>query len=239
MITGRLNIFRKGALREAFNAGVKSALANSSNWRDMFEAGEKKGSAWLNEAVNAPGFHEIMAGRRENSPGSFNSWFRKQVAMLGITVNKDKFELIAMETRIEIEKGTKMITLDAIEEAVRHVFNISIDDLRYNPRRKDWIKTPRFYAWYLAYHHCKETLGEMGQRWGGRIHATALHGAKTVYQNCSLYSEDKTKLRLLYKHLEREGYGMHFIFDYEDYTLSRTGADRNVVGRVTFKTEEI
>lgn len=238
-MTGNVILFRRNAMKQAFKAGAKAALANPAHWREMFEAGEKKGSAFLNESVNAPGFSELMAERRIDSPGSFDSWIRKKEPILAVPVKGDEFEMIAMEAKLRKQNKQKVITPEAIEEAIRVVFNITIDDLRYNPRRLSHIKTPRFFAWYLAYHHCKDTLKEMGARWGGRDHATALHGAKKTYENCSLYPRDKNLLRLVYRSLRKKGYGMHYIFDDEDFTNSRPGSDRKAVDRIIFKQEEI
>jgi len=193
-MAGNIRLYRRSALKEAFTAGHKSALADPSNLRDAFEAGERHSLGLFNGAVTAPCFSEFMAPRRDESPGSFNYWIGQREKQLSIPVDRGQFELIATEMEIEVKKGMKMVTMDAIEEAIRHVFDISLEDLRYNPKKKAWLKTPRFYAWYLAYHHCRNTLGEMGERWGNRNHASALHGARTIYDNCSLYDNDKTKL---------------------------------------------
>jgi hypothetical protein len=230
-MTGIIKLFKKDALNEAYLAGVEAAKADPTNWREIFDAGERRGSGWLNEAANAPGFMEFMAAHRQNPLGSFPVWFGRREKDLAIVVDKAQHELIATEKKIEISRGKKLITLAAIERAVRYAFHISLEDLRYNPTRASFVKRPRFYAWYLAYHHCHNHLTEIGKRWGSRDHATAIHGAKTVFNNATNYSADRLQLTMLYKKLAEDGYDIfHFVQD--DDMPSRSGNKRSVVKRV-------
>jgi len=226
-----IRLFRKDALRDAYEAGRQAATADPSNWKEIFEAGEKKGSGYLNEASLAPGFIEFMSPRREESPGSFSSWYGMNEKRLSTTLDREQYELAATEKKMEITAGKKLINLNAIEEAVRAVFNISLDDLRYSKRRLDAIAVPRFYCHYLSYHHCHITLMAVGKHLGGRGHATVLHGAKVVYREATQYPEKKKLLVLLYRYLAREGYNTDYFLD-ADSMPSRCGANRNIVKRV-------
>ena len=222
-MTGNIRLFRKDALREAYLAGQRSALADPNNFKEAFEAGEKKGAAWLNESVNSVSFFEFMATRRLKSPGSFSSWFGKNEKRLSTALDKEKHELIVTETEIETE-GKKMITLDVIADAVRHEFGITLDDLRYNARRKGWIKTPRFYAFYLAYFHARQTLKDTGLFFAGKDHATVMHGARVVSDNAGLYALEKKRLLSLYEYLRKGNYDLRYV--QEDDRYSRSGALR-------------
>lgn len=220
-MTGNIRLFRKDALREAYLAGQEAALADSNNFKEVFEAGEKKGSAFLNESVYATSFFEFMAPRKTESPGSFNSWCGQNEKRLSIALDKDKHELIVHETEIETE-GKKMITLDAIAEAVRHEFGVTLDDLRYNARRKGWIKTPRFYAFYLAYFHVRQTLGDVGLYFAGKNYATVIHGAKVVAGHAGLYAFEKKRLLSLYEYLRKGNYDLNLIHENEKFSRWRS-----------------
>lgn len=226
-----LILFRRDAVKKAFEAGERSALADPSNMQEAFEAGEKRGSAYLNEAVHAPNFFEFMRPRRTASPGSFSSWIARNEKKLSSTVDKGQFELLATEKAIEAKNGKKLISMDAIEYAVRFVMNHPIDELRYNRRRSDFAKIPRFFAWYLAYQHCHNTLAEMGARWGEKHYATVLHGARCVERDANLYADDMNTLTLMYRYLHKRGYDItHFVQD--ENVPSRSGNNRSIVKRV-------
>lgn len=230
-MTGNVVLFRRNALKEAFAAGAKAALADPSNLREAFEAGEKKGSGWLNEAVNAPSFSEFMAKRRKSSPGSFKSWLTQHIERLATPLDRDQYELAATEKSIEIKSGKKLITLDAVEDVVKYILQTPLDELRDNRRRQDTIKKPRYFAYYLAYHHCHATLKEIGQRWGQKNYATVLHGAACTYNDASTYEDDKRTLKLLYRRLVKMDYNIeHFVQD--DDMPNRSGCNRTTVKRV-------
>jgi hypothetical protein len=230
-MTGTIRLFRKNALKQAFEAGERSALSDSSVWREVFEAGQKKGSSFLNEGSQAPNFIEFMRPRRAESPGSFSNWFNANDKNLGTTLDQDQFEIAATEKLMEMMDNKKLIDFDAIEEVIKHVFKMPIDELRYNRRRFGHIKRPRFFAYYLAYHHCHNSLKDIGERWGNKNHATVLHGAACAASDAELYPEEKRTLRLLYRRLLRKGYNIdHFVQD--DNMPSRSGNNRTKVSRV-------
>jgi hypothetical protein len=234
-MTGTIRLFRKNALKQAFEAGERSALSDTTVWREVFEAGQKKGSSFLNEGSQAPNFIEFMRPRRAESPGSFSNWFNANDKNLGTTLDRDQFEIAATEKLMEMMDNKKLIDFDAIEEVIKHVFKMPIDELRYNRRRFGHIKRPRFFAYYLAYHHCHNSLKDIGERWGNKNHATVLHGAACAASDAELYPEEKLTLRLLYRRLLRKGYNIdHFVQD--DNMPNRCGNNRTKVKRVKFRS---
>lgn len=200
-----IRLFRKSAVREAFEAGAKSALADPVNLRTIFEAGERKGAAWLNESINAKSFMEIMDERRRDSPGDFNSWMRMNESRMCIPIKNKRFnDIDGMD--VFLMKGIKNTTLDAIENAVSAVFGISPEVLRNNQTRLMEIKTPRHYCYYLAYFHCPDKLSSIGKRWGNRDHATVMHGAARVSSDALNYDTYRNVLMDVYLHLLVNGY---------------------------------
>ena len=229
-----ITLFQKNAIREAFEAGKLAAMSDTSIWRSAFSAGEKYGNRWLDHASKAPDFLKYIAARKYKDPISFNSWFNMNRNRLSTDVDRDQYELVATEKGIEMKTGKKLITTDAIEEVIRDVFNMPIDELRYNSRRLGHIKRPRFFASYLAYHHCHNSLSDIGYLWGRKHYSTVLHGAKCVYRDTMIYNDDKQTLILLYRALAKNDYDItHFVQD--DDMPSRSGCNRTVVKRVNIE----
>ena len=216
-----IRLFKTDAMKEAFLAGQRYALANPDSVKDIFEAGENHGSTWLNEATNYPGFVEFMNIRKRSSPGEFSDWMKRNEDRLSASVDAAKFEFMASESGKNQDGPKKLISLFAIEEAIRAVTDLSIDDLRYNRRRFAKIKRPRYFAYYLAYQHCPTSLSKIGKRWGKKDHATVVHAARTVGQNIGMYNTDMLILEALYRYLHLNGYNIKHYF--EDYDKTITG----------------
>lgn len=215
-MTENIRLFRKNALKEAFAAGQKSALGNPSNFKDMFDAGYKKGSAYLNEAINAPSFAELMVKRREyylgNYPEDYQSWLEKNERKMCIPIIQKAFDDGDDTMDLVFVKGNKEVTLEAIEEAVESSLKIRAMVLRKNRRRFKQIKNPRYICYYLAYFHTQDELRVIGDRWGKKHHATVIHGANQVSGNAKLYPVDREILIDAYIHLIKNGYSTENIY---------------------------
>lgn len=207
-----IRLFRRNALREAFEAGVKYALADPAHMKTMFDAGQKKGAAWLNEAIHAKTFMEIMSERRVDSPGDFESFMNHNERRLCIPVIQGMFHDEEDGMDVIFVKGNKEVTLDAIEKAVAAALHTKIDTLQHNRRRLRHIKTPRYFCYYLGYFHSREDLKSIGERWGGKHHATVIHGAQQVSNNIKLYSDDRERLIDAYVWLIKNGFNTENIY---------------------------
>jgi len=142
-----------------------------------------------------------------SSPGSFKSWLRVNGKRMVIPITKERFEVAAAASDIKLRGGKELITLNAIEEAVCHVFpDTTIDSLRYNTRGLRKIKTPRYFAYYLAYFHSRENIEDISKRWGNKNRATLYHGVKQVASDASNYDVDRLYLTNIYIHLMNGGY---------------------------------
>ncbi|HDY66604.1 MAG TPA: hypothetical protein ENH85_02305 [Candidatus Scalindua sp.] len=223
-----IRLYTKSALQEAYSAGVTFAEGNPDLWRKTFEAGERRGANFFNEAANAPNWIQYMEKERETRGQKFKDWLRINQERLSTVVNQGLYEIATTKTDMRITFGKKLITSEAIEEAVRDVFNISIDDLRFNSRRLAKIKTPRYYCYYLGYFHNHLGLKEMGARWGNKDHATCLHGAKVIARDASTYTKYREKLILLYRHLSQNKYNIKY-FVQDDTQPCRVGVLRTLV----------
>jgi len=223
-----IRVYKRNALRAAFEAGRNSALADTTVWKEIFEAGEKHGSAYLNEACHAPGFFEYMKPRRQISPGSFDSWARMEEEKLAISIKCEDFDVLATESMLVKNSGKQLITLYAIEEVISEYFGINISDLRYVKSRADSVTTPRHFAYYFAYFHVHKKLIDFGEQWGGHDHATVYYGVKKIAQTAPLYKDVYDKLVYLYKRLDRKGYNIaHFVQDVD--SISGLGGKRKMI----------
>jgi chromosomal replication initiator protein len=77
------------------------------------------------------------------------------------------------------EEAKKMITIDQIQKKVAELFDVRLADMT-SKRRTANIAFPRQVAMYLARHHTKASLHQIGEIFGGRDHGTVLHACKTV-----------------------------------------------------------
>jgi chromosomal replication initiator protein len=77
------------------------------------------------------------------------------------------------------QEAKKVITIDQIQKKVAEHFDVRLADMT-SKRRTANTAFPRQVAMYLARHHTKASLHQIGESFGGRDHATVLHACKTV-----------------------------------------------------------
>ena len=77
------------------------------------------------------------------------------------------------------EEAKKTVTIDQIQKKVAEHFDVRLADMA-SKRRTPNIVFPRQVAMYLARHHTKASLQQIGETFGGRDHGTVLHACKTV-----------------------------------------------------------
>ncbi len=86
-----------------------------------------------------------------------------------------------------IKEEPEVITVEKIQKVVSNYFGISINDIK-SEKRKKGIALPRQIAMYLAREHTKLSLGEIGEKFGGRNHATVTHSINRIKE---LIKKDK------------------------------------------------
>jgi chromosomal replication initiator protein len=95
----------------------------------------------------------------------------------------------------------KALTLRKIAMLVSEFYNITIDDLIKQSRRKEYVK-PRQIAMYLARKELSNSFPIIGEFFGGRDHTTVMHGVekmeKLLPENDSLKQEIELILDKLY-----------------------------------------
>jgi chromosomal replication initiator protein len=77
------------------------------------------------------------------------------------------------------EEAKKTVTIEQIQKKVAEHFDVRLADMT-SKRRTLNIVFPRQVAMYLARHHTKASLQQIGETFGGRDHGTVLHACKTV-----------------------------------------------------------
>jgi chromosomal replication initiator protein len=77
------------------------------------------------------------------------------------------------------EECKKRVTIDQIQKKVAEHYDVALADMN-GKRRSANIVFPRQVAMYLARHHTKASLHEIGEAFGGRDHGTVLHACKAV-----------------------------------------------------------
>ena len=75
----------------------------------------------------------------------------------------------------------KRITIARIQEATSAYFKMGSNDLK-SVSRRHWIVYPRQVAMYLCRTMTTQSYPEIGRRFGGRDHTTAIHAVRKVGQ---------------------------------------------------------
>jgi chromosomal replication initiator protein len=88
--------------------------------------------------------------------------------------------------------GTKKRVTSArkIAEAVAEFYNISMDDLIKQSRKKEYVK-PRQIAMYLIRKELDSSFPSIGDFFGGRDHTTVMHAVEKI----SLLAKDKDNFK--------------------------------------------
>ncbi len=71
------------------------------------------------------------------------------------------------------------VTIECVVDAVTNYYDVSLTSLQ-SKRRQRSIALPRQICMYLARHHTRYSLEEIGGYFGGRDHTTVLHAVRTV-----------------------------------------------------------
>jgi chromosomal replication initiator protein len=72
-------------------------------------------------------------------------------------------------------------TINSIQEAVAHLFNLSVEELRQDSSRRA-VAVPRQIAMYLTKQMTDASLSEIGRHFGGKHHTTVMHSIAKVHE---------------------------------------------------------
>src|SRR5271169_5177369 len=122
------------------------------------------------------------------------------VSVSGREISRDTVEQLLRD--ILQEEAKKIVTIDQIQKKVAEHFDVRLADMT-SKRRPANIAFPRQVAMYLARHHTKASLNEIGETFGGRDHGTVLHAYKTVTERMKKEDQVRQLIRLLDTQLER------------------------------------
>lgn len=81
--------------------------------------------------------------------------------------------------RHQLNDISKELTIDYIQQVVCKYYNMSIEQLHANTRKRESVQ-PRQVAMYFSKNLTKSSLSTIGKAIGDKDHATVLHAFKTV-----------------------------------------------------------
>ena len=122
------------------------------------------------------------------------------VSLSGREISRETVEQLLRD--ILQEEAKKTVTIDQIQKKVAEHFDVRLADMT-SKRRPANIAFPRQVAMYLARHHTKASLNEIGDAFGGRDHGTVLHACKTVCARMQKEDQVRQLILLLDTQLER------------------------------------
>src|SRR6266403_1213819 len=98
-------------------------------------------------------------------------------SLSGREISRETVEQLLLD--ILQAEAKKTVTIDQIQKKVAEHFDVRLADMT-SKRRTANIAFPRQVAMYLARHHTKASLHQIGEIFGGRDHGTVLHACNTV-----------------------------------------------------------
>ena len=122
------------------------------------------------------------------------------VSLSGREISRETVEQLLRD--ILQEEAKKTVTIDQIQKKVAEHFDVRLADMT-SKRRPANIAFPRQVAMYLARHHTKASLNEIGDAFGGWDHGTVLHACKTVCARMQKEDQVRQLILLLDTQLER------------------------------------
>jgi chromosomal replication initiator protein len=90
----------------------------------------------------------------------------------------------------------KVLSLKKISMSVAEFYNISVEDLLKQSRRKEYVK-PRQIAMYLARKEMGSSFPAIGEFFGGRDHTTVMHGVEKIENIAAVNEVLKQELDLI------------------------------------------
>ncbi|MCX7857313.1 MAG: chromosomal replication initiator protein DnaA [Deltaproteobacteria bacterium] len=100
-----------------------------------------------------------------------------------------------------LRKKEQTVTVDLIIKEVAKYFSIKPQDILSKKRTRS-VLVPRQIALYLARKHTDHSLIDLGQKFGGKDHATVLHSIKKIKDELDFNRELKTAVDKIEKNLK-------------------------------------
>ena len=98
-----------------------------------------------------------------------------------------------------VKSTAKEISIDYIQKIVSEYFNISVEKINANKKDREVVQ-PRQICMFFAKKYTKLSLSTIGDRCGGRDHATVLHACRTI---SNLYETEK-KMKIFIDEIDKK-----------------------------------
>lgn len=94
-----------------------------------------------------------------------------------------------------------IITIEAIQKVVSNYYNVSVDDLKSDTRKKT-VAIPRHIAIYLSRQMTEYSLMEIGEEFGGRDHTTVMNSISKIENQLKVDAMIDDTLKILEKRIK-------------------------------------
>ena len=94
-----------------------------------------------------------------------------------------------------------IITIEAIQKVVSNYYNVSVDDLKSDTRKKT-VAIPRHIAIYLSRQMTEYSLMEIGEEFGGRDHTTVMNSISKIENQLKVDAMIDETLKILEKRIK-------------------------------------
>jgi len=131
-------------------------------------------------------------------------------------ISKTRLKQLEWNTQKILVGDFEPLTMEVVARSVTSIlrqrgYSMGLEVADYseivgNRRRFRRYVLPTHVCFYIIWVHTPHTLTQIGEFFGGRDHATVLHGAKTISQDIETNRQVRTLVKYVYDDLETRGY---------------------------------
>jgi chromosomal replication initiator protein len=144
---------------------------------------------------------EFLAGKITSNVRELEGALNRVIAYATLVGRHITMDMTREVLQDLIRANNRQVTIDEIQRKVAEYYNIRLSEMLSERRARNIVR-PRQIAMYLAKEMTRNSLPEIGRRFGGRDHTTVMHGIRKVEElmlDDHQIEEDVTRLKRLFE----------------------------------------
>ncbi|UTW55314.1 chromosomal replication initiator protein DnaA [Kordiimonas sp. SCSIO 12610] len=144
---------------------------------------------------------EFLAGKITSNVRELEGALNRVIAYATLVGRHITMDMTREVLQDLIRANNRQVTIDEIQRKVAEYYNIRLAEMLSDRRARNIVR-PRQIAMYLSKEMTKNSLPEIGRRFGGRDHTTVMHGIRKVEElmlDDHQIEEDVMRLKRLFE----------------------------------------
>jgi chromosomal replication initiator protein len=144
---------------------------------------------------------EFLAGKITSNVRELEGALNRVIAYATLVGRHITMEMTREVLQDLIRANNRQVTIDEIQRKVAEYYNIRLAEMLSDRRARNIVR-PRQIAMFLSKEMTKNSLPEIGRRFGGRDHTTVMHGIRKVEElmlDDHQIEDDVTRLKRLFE----------------------------------------